>query len=264
MNTFNNFSKWKSEKFLVNYRNFNNCTIPYLVYLIDGFESLIGKNYTGEKMYLSGIMGDFFNIFSEKKNVVFSFTEYEKATDVWYNYELFSLFWTNYRILPHSYNFFYSMELTFPVFYFTYTFMVTPGARLTPTENLYMPFDWETWLTFAISILIGLLCIFLINLFPKAVQDFVFGKNNNHPILNMAKIFFGIGLMKISTRNFARYLFMVFTLFCLIMRTAYQSKMFEFITGDLTHPIAKTFEDVIDMKLPIISQANDYLFQDLE
>lgn len=164
-------------------------------------------------------------------------------------------------VCPHRRQHIYAMESTFPILYTTFTFMVTPGAKLSPIENLYMPFDWKIWISFGSSIIIGLVCILILGMFPKSVRSFVFGQNNKDPILNMAQIFFGIGLVKVSIRNFARYLFMVFTLYCLIIRNAYQGKMFEFITGDLRHPTAETLQDIIDIKLPFLVPTNLHYFQ---
>lgn len=144
------------------------------------------------------------------------------------------------------------MELTTPIFFIPLSFIVTPGIRLSPVENLYMPFDFETWISLFSSFAVGILSIIVVKMCSSTVMAFVFGRNNDDPILNMAQIFFGIGLVKISGQDFARYLFMVFTLFCLVMRNAYQGKMFEFITGDLRHPKAETVQDIFDMELPII------------
>lgn len=144
------------------------------------------------------------------------------------------------------------MEPSFPLINIRYTFIVTPGTKLSPAENLYMPFDTEVWISFALSIFIGISCILTVKMFPNIIQNFVFGRDNHDPILNLTMIFFGIGLVRVSGRNFARYIFMIFTLYCLIIRNAYQGKMFEFITGDFRHPIAKTIQDVCTKEMPII------------
>jgi len=267
VNEFSMFSfKWKYERLSINYNNFNNCVVnSYMNIGRLGIAAIIEKRFIGKKLEMKGVSGEFFNLFAQRKNIIFKFdVTYDdtgfSSDRLFYNYELeYNVGWP-YEI-PHINHLWYAMEVTHPLLCIGFTFLVTPGTRLSPAENLYMPFDVETWISFGLSIAIGLTCITIVRIFPKSVQNFVFGRDNNDPILNLTQIFFGIGLIKVSRRNFARYLFMVFTLYCLIIRNAYQGKMFEFITGDLRHPTAKTIQDVFDMELPLILSNNPHILR---
>lgn len=57
---------------------------------------------------------------------------------------------------------------------------------------------------------------------------------------------FGGGQQVLPNRNFARFLLMNFILFCLIMRTAYQGKQFEFMQQDIRRPDVETIEEMIE------------------
>ena len=75
------------------------------------------------------------------------------------------------------------------------------------------------------------------------MYDFVIGSNVTTPSLNVIAIFMGIGQILLPQRNISRFLFIGFVLFCLIMRTAYQGKYFEFLTTDVRRrPVSQIAE----------------------
>lgn len=111
-----------------------------------------------------------------------------------------------------------------------YTLVFSTGEPYSPFEKLILPFDWETWTAFGVTFTIGFLTIFLLKRFDLAYQKFIFGSNVRSPAFNMMVIvFFGQGQSILPGRNFARYLLMLFILFCLIIRTGYQGVQFEMI-----------------------------------
>ena len=113
-------------------------------------------------------------------------------------------------------------------------FIVPPGESFTSWEKLFLPFDDATWMWLGITFAIAFLVIIFIKLTRStSMYDFVIGSNVATPYLNVIGIFMGIGQIRLPQRNISRFLFMVFVLFCLIMRTAYQGKYFEFITTDV-------------------------------
>lgn len=46
-------------------------------------------------------------------------------------------------------------------------------------------------------------------------------------------------------RNFARFILMLYILFCLVVRTAYQGKQFEFMSKEMRRPDVKTLDEFI-------------------
>lgn len=63
---------------------------------------------------------------------------------------------------------------------------------------------------------------------------------------------FGSGLRVLPGRNFARFLLLSFVLFCLVIRTAYQGKQFEFIQKDMQKGNIKTIEQMIESNFTIM------------
>lgn len=113
------------------------------------------------------------------------------------------------------------------------------------------PFDLPTWIATVVTFSAGFVIIFIISFTPKVVQNFVFGTYVHDPTFSMIQIFFGIGLVRAPGHNFSRFLFAVFTIFCLIMRTAYQAKMFDFLFYDEKQPAAESFSEIADRQIPL-------------
>jgi len=131
------------------------------------------------------------------------------------------------------------------------TLRVTRGEKFTPMEKLVKPFDLATWITLVGTLLIGLIVIEILKYLQKSVYSYVCGSNNNNPTLSFIEIFFGIGLIKPPSRDFGRFLFLMFTILCLIIRTAYQSKMYDFLQYDVKQPIASSIQEVIDKQISV-------------
>jgi hypothetical protein len=74
----------------------------------------------------------------------------------------------------------------------------------------------------------------------------VFGEGVRMPSYNVAGTFFGIGQMRLPTANFPRFILMLFILFCLIFRTAYQGVFYEMMTTDMRKPAPKSIIDLYE------------------
>lgn len=66
-------------------------------------------------------------------------------------------------------------------------------------------------------------------------------------------------------RNFARYLLTCFILFCLVLRTAYQGKQFEFLQKDMRPADVATIDEMIDKNFTFYVVDQKYRFmQDVD
>lgn len=75
----------------------------------------------------------------------------------------------------------------------------------------------------------------------------MFGSNVKTPTLNVAIALFGLGQITLPNRNFARFILMLFIMFCLIIRTTWQGKMFELLQKDMRKPEVQSVEELIEM-----------------
>jgi hypothetical protein len=271
MNTFyTSKMKWNSTKFIAKYKNFYKCdlVICYGAQPWDkSFLVAIPLNDGSGKDRVSGFSTNLISTFKEVfnyGNVIFKKDDGKEYC----KFELFfykkSEFIQNESTYNHSsmieyVNFMKYFSETYPVYHAQYVYIVTKGQRYTEMEKLFLPFDTETWIMIMITFVIGFLTILIVYRCKKQVQRFVFGTFIRDPSWNLTSIFFGMAVTRLNLpgRNFSRYLFMIFSIYCLIIRTAYQGTMYEFMNIELRKQSAKTIDDFIDMKIPLL-KINDY------
>jgi hypothetical protein len=83
-------------------------------------------------------------------------------------------------------------------------------------------------------------------------------------LISLRKIVFGDGIIVLPGRNFARFLLINFILFCFILRTAYQGKLFEFMQKEMRPKSVETVDELIDQKFRIFVHSKDYdLYYDM-
>lgn len=80
-----------------------------------------------------------------------------------------------------------------------------------------------------LTFFLGVLVIFVVKCRSRRIQNFVFGRNVNFPMLNMVNIMFGGALNILPRRNFARFLLGMFMLYTIVIRNAYTGTLFRFL-----------------------------------
>ncbi|KAL7013032.1 hypothetical protein ACKWTF_015162 [Chironomus riparius] len=147
-------------------------------------------------------------------------------------------------------------HITTTIFDIPYGIFVTPSEFYTNFEKLLLPFDGLTWILIVATSLIIVLVLLVTRFVPNTIESLFFGHGINTPGLNVIKIFFGIGQTRLPHKSITRFILVFFVLFCLIMRTCYQSKMFEFISTDMRKPLPKTLNEVIKDGYTIVFDIN--------
>jgi predicted neutral ceramidase superfamily lipid hydrolase len=130
--------------------------------------------------------------------------------------------------------------------------VTTPADAYTPYEKLLLPFDTETWILLLVTFLMTFVTILIINKLSIKAQSIVYGQQVETPIWNVVSIFFGVSQTKLPTENFSRYILTLFIVFCLIFRTCWQSKSFEFMTSEPRRAPPRTPQDLIDMNYTLM------------
>lgn len=129
---------------------------------------------------------------------------------------------------------------------FPSVFIIPPGVELSAFKKLLQPFDEIIWILLLITILIGILVIIFIKVMKNQAEVFVFGSGIKYPLFNMLAIILGIAQPKVPGRNFARSLWMMFSIFCLVQRSIYQGKLFIFLQSDQSENEVQSFEEMIE------------------
>ena len=111
-------------------------------------------------------------------------------------------------------------------------------------EKLVLPFNFETWTGLGVTFLLATITIFIINRLPRKIRKLFYGKATSVKVLNIFQKFFGIGEKKLLEVNVARIVLISFIFWCLVMRTAYQGKLFEFTTTAIKKPEFKILEEL--------------------
>ena len=76
------------------------------------------------------------------------------------------------------------------------------------------------------------------------VKNVIYGSKVQSPIFNIVRGFFGIGQTILPVNDVARLILLSFILWCLVVRTAYQGKLFEFTTTAIRKPEMRTLEEL--------------------
>lgn len=145
-----------------------------------------------------------------------------------------------------------------PLRYCDFSMRITRSRKFTPWEKLLKPFDKLTWLIIAIIFIGGYLTTLALNILSNFFENVVFRTKIRDPYFSFIQTFFGIGLVQTPNRNFMRFIFMMITILFLILRTVYQSKMFDFLQYDIRQPDANSLEEIVDKQIPVMFTENFY------
>lgn len=232
--------KWRSNEFGQKFKKFDNCSLlarkvlrVTTVPVVEFFEQIVKLFCTQYQL----------NMIIQNVYIGHSSDYHSMPSDILIDPSYVYL-WEETPIINH-------LHLSPYVFYGTTTMLVCRGQQYSPFEKLRLPFDTLTWVFVVASFSIGFIVIFLVNQLPEKVKKFVFGTYITSPTLNMVQIFFGISLSKLPGRNFARYFVMIFSLFCIVIRTAYQGEMFDFLHKNIHKPTVNTIQEMIDQNMTI-------------
>jgi len=146
----------------------------------------------------------------------------------------------------------YHMQKYIPIIRLELLFAIPPGELYSDWELLAFAFDTATWILIGVTFLTAFGVIFIINLTTQTVRDFVFGRRVATPTLNVLAAFYGLSQPVLPRRNFARFLLTLFIIWCLIIRTCYQGKLFEYLQGDQRKPEIQSIEEVFEKNLTFL------------
>lgn len=145
-------------------------------------------------------------------------------------------------------------------------FFAPDGEPLTQLEKMFKMFSVEVWAMIIFTLGSLMAAIGIINRLPSKVQNFVFGAGIKTPFWNLLDIFLNGGQNRVPTRNFARFILILVITWSLIIRTCYQSLLFEFLQADIREPPVKSIyelkfiEDIYQKPIPYNENGRDFEF----
>lgn len=105
--------------------------------------------------------------------------------------------------------------------------VVPPGIEFSSFAKLLIAFEEPVWYVIYTMMLVVIVITTLVKCQPSRVQNFVFGKHNRTPFLNIFTIIVGLPMHRPPGRNFSRWLNMMFVLMWLIIRSLYQAVLYK-------------------------------------
>lgn len=131
-----------------------------------------------------------------------------------------------------------------------YLMLTTPSEFYTNYEKLLLPFDSMTWtlLLFTIG------CTYAVKLILNQLREEKVKKyTSQSAMLSIVQTIFGNSLSRLPQKSITRIFFMLFVFFCLIFRTCYQNKLFEFITNDMRKAPPRDINEIFRRGYNIVS-----------
>lgn len=110
----------------------------------------------------------------------------------------------------------------FPFQQHEYTFLLPYGNSYSPMEKFLLPFDLATWICVITILILGCITILFVKKTNKNFKTLVFGENVRSPAFNMMIAICGQNQISLPKKFFARFILMLFILYCLVMRTGFQ------------------------------------------
>jgi len=219
------------------FQNFHGCKLRMFIV------NSLWMRVDNTTKHATGIIPDFFQLMSKKFKFIPKFQSQPriltKLADV--SFDIYRLESFNGPHLHMTTSFLEIKDLI----------LITPGELYTSYEKLWLPFDVTTWTLLCLTFFLAFMAILVIDRLPKFIQAGIYGSDVRSPNLNVISTFFGISQTKIPQTTLARFVLILFIFFCLIFRTCYQSKLFEFMTSEPRRPSPSSVEDLRNM---------DYIF----
>lgn len=133
-------------------------------------------------------------------------------------------------------------------------FVIPPGQELSCTEKMIFPFSAYLWLSIILGFVIGWLVIFVIKRQSKDVQIFVFGADGNGPYMNMCNGFLGGGWKVLPKGSFGRFLLMMFLMYSLIIRAAYQGAFYDLLRSNIRKKEVQSIDEMFKRDFTYFAQ----------
>ena len=125
-------------------------------------------------------------------------------------------------------------------------FVIPQGAPKNAFKKLLQPFQPIVWIFLSIIFLVGIFSIFLINKQNEFVKNFVYGSGVKNPTMNLLVIVLGSSQPKLPSRNFSRFILMIFSMFCLVQRSIYQGSLYIFLQSEGQEKVVQSFAEMVE------------------
>lgn len=231
--------QWNSSKFEIKkFHDFHGCNLT--IEVVSPYPAFLFYFAEGSPHYFE-ILYHILGAISRPINSTFSMTPYRPASN-----ELKRK--VDLLVFEGCYNYHDYKEAVYFLapFQWVLAFLAVPlGAEYDGYEKLVFPFDTYTWTLIIIIFVLAYTVIMIVSFLKSDIRDFIIGRNVRTPALNIAAIFFGLTQTTLPSRTFARFITVTFIIYCLIIRTSWQAKMFGLMQNQIKKPEVKSVDEMI-------------------
>lgn len=159
----------------------------------------------------------------------------------------------DFTIGMYTITFLRSQFMTSSELYYSVPFIliVPPGLPFSPFEKLFRPFHLTVWISLLFVFMSAAVIITVIKFQTVSARNFVFGRSNTSPYINLLVVFVGGSVNQLPVRNFARYLLTTFLLFSIVKRSLYQGALFKFLQADDATKQIQTIDELVEKHLKV-------------
>lgn len=234
--------KWESQTFSIDKnRNFYGCPLA-----IGWSHSNLKKLVYGDSSQSMDLHKRIFSGLSKNMNYSLEIKSTSKQPNVSIDIPISFASLSNQALYQNKfYNWFTCPLHTRPYIFRSFLLAVPIGEEYNDFEKLLMPFDSDVWNWIILTFSSAFVVIFILK-FAARARIFIIGATVQTPSLNVLMIFSGTSQVTMPGRNFARFLVMQFIIFSMIIRTAWQGKMFEFLQQEIRKPEVQTIDEMIE------------------
>ncbi|XP_037813405.1 uncharacterized protein LOC119604698 [Lucilia sericata] len=139
--------------------------------------------------------------------------------------------------------------------------ILTNTQLYTSLEILLYPFDNITWIIIFLSLLLGLFIAIVIDYFYDKcllIQVAIGYPALKTPTTDVLRFLMGQSLIQIPETNFARFMIIFWHIYGLLLRTAYQSLLFQLLKLNVYHEPPKTLTDLINQQCTLVMTEGTY------
>ncbi|GAB0099903.1 hypothetical protein DMENIID0001_157970 [Sergentomyia squamirostris] len=134
------------------------------------------------------------------------------------------------------------LSVSIPYFSNPLLLLIPPGRPYSPVEKLFLPIKYIIWSCICSIFVLSAILVTLSQFWTPNRRIFVFGPHNYYPFLNTFNVFLGGPVHIMPTRNFARYLLLLWIVTSLVIRSSYQGALFSVIKNRRTANSLDTLE----------------------
>uniref|UniRef100_A0A3F2ZEH4 Uncharacterized protein n=1 Tax=Phlebotomus papatasi TaxID=29031 RepID=A0A3F2ZEH4_PHLPP len=123
---------------------------------------------------------------------------------------------------------------------------IPPGRPYSAMEKLFFPFQLSFWICLSACFIVSAVIVSITKFIKPQKRAFIIGQGNSIPFNNTINIFLGGALSMTPSRNFARFLMMLWVLISIVLRGSYQGALFRFLKSQNNVSIVDTLPKMIE------------------